>query len=247
MERGFLAEAVREPEGAIDYNQADEGWDDFDQKARMGKLNEEIQPPEPEDMEGIIYPGVAFSSLLEAANIISSSETPGKQRTYDGASDYPVEPHPRSLSLLADAALSEPPPTHLPQMQTSLPPHRTPYPPPHHLTHAHAHHSHGHPGPPGPTHGPTDPRSFILPRPTPTQQPRRLLPARGQLGLGLPDPFAMTGPPQLPPPPGSNFARLPLPGGYLPPPSGHPPPPPSLYFPPPPPGSHAPPPPPRRY
>jgi hypothetical protein len=65
--------------------------------------------------------------------------------------------------------------------------------------------------------------------------------------LGLPDPFAMTGPPQLPPPPGSNFARLPLPSGYLPPPSGHPAPPPSLYFPPPPPGSHPPPPPPRRY
>ncbi|KUM57559.1 hypothetical protein ACN42_g9623, partial [Penicillium freii] len=43
------------------------------------------------------------------------------------------------------------------------------------------------------------------------------------------------GPPQLPPPPGSNFARLPLPG-YMP--QGHAP---SLYFPPPPPGSHPPP------
>lgn len=60
--------------------------------------------------------------------------------------------------------------------------------------------------------------SFILPRP----QPRRLLPA-GQM---LPDPFAGHGPPQLPPPPGSNFQRPPMPG-FLP---GQP-----FYYPPPPP------------
>lgn len=66
--------------------------------------------------------------------------------------------------------------------------------------------------PPGP--------SLFLPRPP---QPRRLLPAGQQM---LPDPFAGVGPPHLPPPPGSNFQRPPLPGFlpgqhfYYPPPPG---------------------------
>lgn len=56
--------------------------------------------------------------------------------------------------------------------------------------------------------------SLTLPRP----QPRRILPAGGQQippiseQLNLPDPFVGMGPPQLPPPPGSNFHRPPLPG-----------------------------------
>lgn len=184
------------------------------------------------------FTATAFDSMLHAAAFITKNEAEGKIISYDGTAEVPVDP--RALSILVDTALAEPTPQ-LPMMHTDSM-HRTlPHQqPPVHL-------------------GPTDPRSFILPRPTPTQ-PRRLLPARG---MGLPDPFAMNGPPQLPPPPGSNFARLPLPG-YLPPPghgpsghapghpSGHapgpghappghgPPGPPSLYFPPP--GPH-----PRRY
>ena len=88
--------------------------------------------------------------------------------------------------------------------------------------------------------GPTDPRSFFLPRPEPRptltpqmQQPRRLLPAQIppiNEQLGLPDPFAGPGgaPPQLPPPQGANFS---FPGpitSYL---AG----PPIYYHPPPPP------------
>lgn len=68
------------------------------------------------------------------------------------------------------------------------------------------------------------PPSLILPRP----QPRRLLPAGQQM---LPDPFGGLGPVHLPPPPGSNFQRPPLPG-FLP---GQP-----FYYPPPPPGPRPP-------
>jgi hypothetical protein len=160
----------------------------------------------------------------------------------------------KALSVLAETALSDhqPPHSYYPQMrpdQHLAGGHRTLLPQPQGVNVAQ-------PAPPGMAHGPTDPRSFILPRPTPTQQPRRLLPARSPLGMGLPDPFSMTGPPQLPPPPGSNFHRLPLPswppgppqqGGQQPGPGhgpgstgshGGPGPhggPPSLYFPPPPP------------
>lgn len=235
VERGFTAEAVRDPEGAVDFVAAEEGWEEFVQRVRLGRLNEEIAPTEITDEEALrTYAKDAFGSMLHAATYMHEQEASGKVVGYDGASDFPV--HPRALSILADAALTEPVPQHLPMMRTDPGTHhRALLPQP----------AHTHPGPPPSSlhgHGPTDPRSFILPRPTPTQQPRRLLPARQQLGLGmgLPDPFAMNGPPQLPPPPGSNFARLPLPG-YMP--QGHAP---SLYFPPPPPGSH-PPPPPRGY
>lgn len=221
LERGFAAETVRDPEGTVDYVAAKEGWDEFVQRVRMGRLNDEIAPTQISDEDALrICAKGAFSSIIHAANHIHDQEASGKGTSYDGAADGPS--HPRALSILADAAL-EPLPPHLPMMRTDPSTHhRALLPQP----------SHAHTGglPP-----------FILPRPTPTQQPRRLLPARQQLGLGLglPDPFAMNGPPQLPPPPGSNFARLPLPG-YMP--QG---PAPSLYFPPPP-GSH-PPPPPRRF
>lgn len=236
VERGFAAEAVRDPEGAADFVAAEEGWEEFVQRVRMGRLNEEIAPAETEisDEDALrMCAKDAFNGMLNAASFIREQETAGKFVSYDGSADFPV--HPRALSILADAALTEPMPQHLPMMRTDPGAHHRALLP---------HPTHAHPGPPPSLHGhgPTDPRSFILPRPTPTQQPRRLLPARQQLGLGmgLPDPFAMNGPPQLPPPPGSNFARLPLPG-YMP--QGHAP---SLYFPPPPPGSH-PPPPPRGY
>lgn len=162
----------------------------------------------------------ALQSLLSAANAINEQDASGKILGYEGAVDLLANPFPKALSALADAALAEP--TQLPHIRTEhhIPPHRTILP-----------------QPSQPPVMPTDPRSFILPQPTPTQQPRRLLPARRE--LGLPDPFTMQGPPQLPPLPGSNFQRLPLPG-YLPPPG---PPGPSMYFPP---HGHAPP-PPRRY
>lgn len=224
VERGFAAETVRDPEGAVDYVAANEGWDEFVQRVRMGRLNEEIAPTEVTDEEALrICAKGAFGSIIHAANYIHDQESSGKIVSYDGTAEGPAQ-HPRGLSILADVAL-EPLPQHLPMMRTDPSTHhRALLPQP-----SHAAHTGGLP-------------SFILPRPTPTQQPRRLLPARQQLGLGmgLPDPFAMNGPPQLPPPPGSNFARLPLPG-YMP--QGHAP---SLYFPPPPPGSHPPPPPPPR-
>jgi hypothetical protein len=235
VERGFAAEAVRDPEGAIDYDAAAEGWDEFVQKVRMGNLSVTSELSDEEALRA--FTTNAFESMLHAATFITDTEATGKIISYDGTVEVPVDP--RALSILADTALSEPLP-HLPMMRTDPMQRIVPQHPPQPQVHL----------------GPTDPRSFILPRPTPTQ-PRRLLPARG---MGLPDPFSMNGLPQLPPPPGSNFARLPMPG-YLPPPghAGHPPAhaghppghppghapghPPSLYFPPPPPGSH----PPRRY
>lgn len=241
VERGFAAEVVRDPEGAIDFDAAIDGWEEFVQKVRMGNLS---VASELTDDEALRFCATnAFQSMMKAAEFITETEASGKVVSYDGTAEVPVDP--RALSILADTALAEPIP-HLPMMRTD---------PMHRLISQQQQQQHQ-------VHlGPTDPRSFILPRPTPTQ-PRRLLPARG---MGLPDPFAMNGPPQLPPPPGSNFARLPLPG-YLPPPghappghappghappghaghpSGHgpghppghgPPGPPSLYFPPP--GAH---------
>jgi hypothetical protein len=168
----------------------------------------------------------SLESLLHAVQVV-----------YDQESSKAQDTSPKALSMLADTALAEPPTPHLPQIRTDpnmQHPHRTLLPTPSQVP----------PPPSGMAHGPTDPRSFILPRPSPIlSQPRHLLPARQQ--LGLPDPFAMNGPPQLPPPPGSNFRSLPLPN-YLPPPG--PPGPPSMYFQSPHGHGHGPPPPPpRRY
>lgn len=218
VERGFVSRAIRNPEGAAAYDLGREGWEDFLQRARLGKdINPQIQELEVASTEA--HAERALQSLLHAANVISEQDVSSKLQ-YDGAANLPA--FPKALSALADAALAEP--MQLPQIRTdpNIPsPHRAILP---------------QPPPPMMGHGPTDPRSFILPRPTPTQQPRLLLPARG-----LPDPFTMNGPPQLPPPPGSNFQPLPMPGFLQPvgPPSmyfplhGHPPPPP----PPPPPSS----------
>lgn len=185
----------------------------------------------------------SVESLLQAAQVVQD------ELSKTAASDSTSGPGTSSfaLSLLADTALTDHLPSQLPQMRTdpTLPlstSHRNILTSP----------SQG-PPPQGMAHGPTDPRSFLLPRPSPiSSQPR--LPNRGQ--LGLPDPFAMTGPPQLPPPPGSNFRSLPRPNYQLPgppPPLGPAPPGPpgppgpgSLYFPP---HGHGHPsgPPPRRY
>ncbi|KAJ5812509.1 hypothetical protein N7474_008810 [Penicillium riverlandense] len=206
IERGYVSQYIRDPEGAAAYLRGKDGWEDFLQRARLG------QDLNPQMKELGDSPGTKAQQALESLFWAATS--------IEQASD----PFPPALSALADAALSEPAHTQLPHIHDSSvipqPPHRTLLPQPSSVP------------PPPPMiggHGPTDPRSFILPRPTPTQQPRRLLPARGQ--LGLPDPFTINGgPPQLPPPPGSNFQRLPLPN-YLAPPG--PPQPPSLYFPPP--------------
>lgn len=234
MERGFYADPVRDPDGAAAFERGRQTWDDFVTKVRMGEdLNPQMQA-----LDSTIDPAVqdhanrSLEALLQAAQAASEDEA-GRILSYDGAAEF--GPSSQALSALADAALL---PAHLPGMRAdhSIPPgHRALYAQPQ-----------APPPPPSMGHGPTDPRSFILPRPTPTQQPRRLLPARGQ--LGLPDPFAMNGPPQLPPPPGSNFQRLPPLPSYLPPgPPGPPPPgppgPPSLYFP----SPHGHPPPPRRF
>ncbi|KAJ5443537.1 uncharacterized protein N7458_007409 [Penicillium daleae] len=171
VERGFFAEAVRQPDGAAAFERGEQEWEDFVMKVRLGEdLNPQMQALDSSIEASTDSINRAVDSLLQAARTVADS--------YDGPSDVPkaLEP-PRSLPPTTGGS---------PTTTTTS-------------------------SSPGMAHGPTDPRSFILPRPTPTQQPRRLLPARSPLGMGLPDPFAMTGPPQLPPPPGSNFHRLPLP------------------------------------
>ena len=134
---------------------------------------------------------------------------------------------PKALSMLADMALAELP---TPQLRadrdmqhsyhTFLP---TSYqvPPP--------------PLPSGMVHGPTNSQPFIpFVRSRsfhPFSQPRHLLSARQQ--LGLPDPFALNGPPQLSPPPILSFWSLPLPNYLHPPLSTQPGPlgPPFAYYP----------------
>ena len=121
VERGFAAEAVRDPEGAVDFVAAEEGWDEFVQRARMGRLNEEIAPTiaptEMTDEDALrMYAKDAFGSILHASTYIQDQEATGKVVGYDGAADFPV--HPRALSILADAALTEPLPQHLPMMRT---------------------------------------------------------------------------------------------------------------------------------
>jgi len=237
VERGFVAEAVRNPDGAAAHERGLKMWEDFIKKVRLGEdLNPQMRALDAVDATVQDQVDRSLEPLLHAVQVI-----------YDQESGMVQDVSPRALSMLADTALAEPLTPHLPQMRidpnmqhshrTLLTHHQVPPPPP---------------PPPGMAHGPTDPRSFMLPRPSPNlSQPRHLLPARH----GLPDPFAMNGPPQLPPPPGSNFRSLPLPN-YLPP-SGHAPPgppgppgPPSMYFQSPHGHGHGhgpPPPPPRRY
>ncbi|KAJ5722838.1 hypothetical protein N7488_000873 [Penicillium malachiteum] len=220
--RGFDADAVREPLGADAYELAFKTWDDFvtkvqmenDVKPQLRALDSGAEP----DVQDVV--DRSMQMLLEASQVADNDQTGAQPlptqpaiHSLDGAYDEPV---PHALSSLAEIALAEAMHAQpLPHMRSRalLPPQPSQAVPP--------------PGAGGMIgHGPTDPRSFILPRPTPTTQPRRILPARGQ--LGLPDPFAMTGPPQLPPPPGSNFTRLPVPN-YLAP--GHQGPPGPMYYP----------------
>ncbi|KAJ5095092.1 hypothetical protein N7532_007383 [Penicillium argentinense] len=210
VERGFFAEAVRDPDGANAYDRGMNSWEDFLIKAQMGEdLNPQMQA-----LNSAVSPG-GHEARQTIASLLNAAEAVADEKPMPWGGDSAFDISPKALSMLADTALSEPTQN---QSQTLLPRISDPT-----MSPASRQLLQSQP-PPSLAHGPTDPRSFILPRPTPTQQPRRLLPARGQ--LGLPDPFSMTGPPQLPPPPGSNFQRLPPLPNYFPgPPAGAPPPP----------------------
>ncbi|KAL2848499.1 hypothetical protein BJY01DRAFT_246372 [Aspergillus pseudoustus] len=216
--RGFTSSCVRDPAGAAAYERAAFGWDDFVQRAKLG---DDIDPQMKEMREVGPFAGLSgddiLKMLLEATGIVEVRDgVPVKEY-------HPppfVEAHPTALTALADlAAEQHPRPIHS-QPTPRLSAHRAILPQP--------------PQPPPIHHAHPEPRPFVLPPPTPRGQPRRLLPAGQQIppineSLGLPDPFSPRGgPPQLPPPPGSNFQRPPLPG-YL---TGHHHP--SLYYQPPP-------------
>ncbi|KAL2866285.1 uncharacterized protein BJX67DRAFT_382090 [Aspergillus lucknowensis] len=217
--RGFTSSFVRDPAGAASYERAAFGWDDFVQRAKLG---DDIDPQMKEMREAGPFAGLSgdeiIKMLLEATGIIEVRDgVPVKEY-------HPptiAEVRPTALTALADIAAAEMPRPTLSQPTSRLSAHRAILPQP--------------PQPPPIHHAHPEPRPFVLPPPTPRGQPRRLLPAGQQIppineSLGLPDPFSPRGgPPQLPPPPGSNFQRPPLPG-YL---TGHHHP--SLYYPPPPP------------
>ncbi|PYI10048.1 hypothetical protein BO78DRAFT_404563 [Aspergillus sclerotiicarbonarius CBS 121057] len=217
--RGFNSTFVRNPAGAAAYDRAYFGWDDFVQRAKVG---DDIDPQMKEIRDAGPFAGMTAEQILDML-VKATGVVEVPRNSVPAEMNPPVLPdmRPRALSTLADVAAAEPPRPPLSQAAPRLSTHRTLLPQP--------------AQPPLP-HGPADPRPFVLPPPTPQrQQPRRLLPAGQQIPpineqLGLPDPFAaMGGPPHLPPPPGSNFHRPPLPG-YL---TGHHPP--SIYYPPPPP------------
>lgn len=225
--RGFNSSFVRNPAGAASYDRARYGWDDFVQRAKLG---DDIDPQMKEMREAGPFAGFSareiIDLLLEATGTVEVRQKASMENQFNSAF---LDTRPTALFALADVAAAELPRPTLSQTTPRLSAHRALLPQPSQVA-----------------HGLTDPRSFVLPPPTPQrQQPRRLLPAGQQIPplseqLGLPDPFASRGgPPQLPPPPGSNFQRPPLPN-YL---AGHHPQ--SLYYPPPPPPTAPPPPGPR--
>ncbi|PLB34687.1 uncharacterized protein BDW47DRAFT_128817 [Aspergillus candidus] len=217
--RGFLSSYVRDPAGAAAYERAEYGWDDFLQRAKLG---DDIDPQMKEMTDTGPFAGRSAGDvidlLVQATNAVEVRRGPFVER--DIRPPPVPEAFPAALSALADVASAEMPRSSLSHLTTPQPgAHRTllpqqPPPPPH------------------VAHGPTEPRPFVLPPPTPQRQ-RRLLPAAQQIPsineqLGLPGLFSPRGgPPQLPPPPGSNFHRPPLPGFM----AGHPPPP-NMYYPP---------------
>ncbi|GLA35204.1 hypothetical protein AnigIFM63309_010095 [Aspergillus niger] len=218
--RGFNSNYVRNPSGAALYDRAYFGWDDFVQRAKVG---DDIDPQMKEIRDAGPFAGMTAEQILDML-VKATGVVEVPRNTMPAEISPPVvlpDLRPRALSALADIAAAEPPRPPLSQAAPRLSTHRALLP---------------QPAQPPLAHGPTETRPFVLPPPTPQrQQPRRLLPAGQQIPpineqLGLPDPFAsMGGPPHLPPPPGSNFHRPPLPGFM----TGHHPP--SLYYPPPPP------------
>lgn len=214
--RGCNSSFVREPSGAAAYNRGRVDWDEFVQRAKLG---EDIDPQmkqmrETGPLAGLSAPEI-IKLLIDATGAVEVQHRSVEEPT---SAVFP-DVRPTALSALADAAAAELPRPSITQTPR-LHPHRALLPQPSQP----------------PMHGHGEPRPFVLPPPTPRQPPRRLLPAGQQIPtiteqLGLPDPFAsMGGPPQLPPPPGSNFHRPPLPGFM----TGHHHPA-SRYFPPPPP------------
>ncbi|KAL3259544.1 hypothetical protein ABHI18_005302 [Aspergillus niger] len=218
--RGFNSNYVRNPSGAALYDRAYFGWDDFVQRAKVG---DDIDPQMKEIRDAGPFAGMTAEQILDML-VKATGVVEVPRNTMPAEISPPVvlpDLRPRALSALADIAAAEPPRPPLSQAAPRLSTHRALLP---------------QPAQPPLAHGPAETRPFVLPPPTPQrQQPRRLLPAGQQIPpineqLGLPDPFAsMGGPPHLPPPPGSNFHRPPLPGFM----TGHHPP--SLYYPPPPP------------
>ncbi|KAL6235477.1 hypothetical protein BDW75DRAFT_230321 [Aspergillus navahoensis] len=222
--RGFHSSFVRDPAGAASYERAAFGWDDFVQRAKLG---DDINPQMKEIRDAGPFAGLSggeiINMLLEATGAVEVPDgVPAKEHHPPPYADV----RSTALTALADLAAAEVPRPalqHTPRLaahRTILPQPPQPQPQP--------------PQPPPIHHAHPEPRPF-LPPPTPRGQPRRLLPAGQQIPpinetLGLPDPFSSRGgPPQLPPPPGSNFQRPPLPG-YL---TGHHHP--SIYYTPPPP------------
>ncbi|KAL4926083.1 uncharacterized protein BDV17DRAFT_162230 [Aspergillus undulatus] len=209
--RGFTSSFVRDPAGANSYERAAFGWDDFVQRAKLG---DDINPQMKEIRDAGPFAGLSggdiINMLLEATGVVEVRDgAPVKEHQPPSLADV----RPTALAALADLAAAEPPRPPLAQHTPRLAAHRAILPqPPQPPQQPPLHHAH------------PEPRPFVLPPPTPRGQPRRLLPAGGQQippineSLGLPDPFSSRGgPPQLPPPPGSNFQRPPLPG-YL---AGH--------------------------
>ncbi|KAL5335840.1 hypothetical protein BJX70DRAFT_374299 [Aspergillus crustosus] len=213
--RGFTSSFVRNPAGATAYERAAFGWDDFVQRAKLG---DDINPQMKEIRDAGPFAGFSAGEvigiLLEATGVIEVRDGVALKEYRPSIFDV----RPTALAALADIAAAEPPRPMLSQPNPRLSAHRAILPQP--------------PQPPQIHHAHPDPRPFVLPPPTPRGQPRRLLPAGQQIppiteSLGLPDPFSSrSGPPQLPPPPGSNFQRPPMPG-YL---AGHHHP--NLYYPP---------------
>lgn len=211
--RGFNSPYVRDPAGAAAYERAEFGWEHFVQRARLG---EDIDPQIKEMGETGAAPANkptlgTLEMLLEATGVVANQQPPAMR-----SAEFPP-PLGHDMPAVALSALAD--------VASSKTPIRTPRPS---IVHTIL------------SQPVADPRSYMLPRPTPhahpppppppRQQPRPLLPAGQQIPsineqLGLPDPFVPGGgPPQLPPPPGSNFHRPPPPG-FL---QGNP-----LYFPPP--------------
>ncbi|KAN0072399.1 hypothetical protein V8E54_009328 [Elaphomyces granulatus] len=220
FKRGFNSSFVRDLEGATAFERANSRWDDFVQRVKLGgdidpqmkKMDEVAAQPAAEDRQDLQDRPDMVGVLLEATAAMEA-----RQGTI--------------LAVLADVATARINPIQQEPVAMTTPRlsnHRTILPQP------------AQPQPQAMVHGPTDPRSFILPRPEPRptftpqmQQPRRLLPAQIppiNEQLSLPDPFAGPGgaPPQLPPPQGANFSLSGPITSYLggPPIYYHPPPPP---------------------
>ncbi|KAL4753799.1 hypothetical protein BDW72DRAFT_190759 [Aspergillus terricola var. indicus] len=228
--RGFNSSFVRDPAGAASYERAAFGWDDFVQRAKLG---DDINPQMKEIRDAGPFAGLSGSEII---NMLL--EATGTMEMPDGVLAKEHHPPPyadvrsTALTALADLAAAE---VHRPALQHTprLAAHRAILPQPPQPPQPQPQPQPQPPQPPPIHHAHPEPRPF-LPPPTPRGQPRRLLPAGQQIPpinetLGLPDPFSSRGgPPQLPPPPGSNFQRPPLPG-YL---TGHHHP--SIYYTPPP-------------